>query len=960
MKTGARFLSMLLAVLMIAGAALTVSAFPDVEAGYKYGEAINVLSQLDVIGGFEDGSFKPEENVTRAQMAKLAYVLYTTFVDAGTGSVKFDDVAANHWANGYISWCYNKEIIGGFGDGTYAPEAPVTYDQALKIVCGVLGYTEWDSKLWPTDVRQVALRQLSLGKNLEDVKGTDELTRGQVAQIMYNALKAPMKEKKIEYVEITGGYRIPVEVEMTLATDTWGFTETTYTVVGTATYDIAEAGQAAEDTIKLLEKVDGAVAADVELKDLGLEAYEDNTDALIGLDIVTIVKDEELLGAASVKGYYKDGVEVAVSADGKTLTVDGQKFTYANKDDIAIYAYGTDALTANADIFDATTKAVKAATGLNAAKPATDLLDAPYFARAFDFDGDAEIDGFMILPLVAFEVSDETEIDLDDVKDVPHIVYAQVDGTAATLGTTLGTIPAATATAALAKDDVFVGVELAGKLIVVEVIKPVEAYATSISTSAKKITIGGTTYTYVDGQVEGAQNLASLDESYLGSEATTNYWFYNGAVIKCADVDVVDEYKFGILAYVAKDESENASSIVSATSFTATLIVDGKEVKLPVSKINGAALTAATDAKYATGYAPTTYAQNDATDFDETSVTKYEYKFVTNMVEDEKGKYELTIEGVDIDGDPAEGNVYVVEAAAGAFKYNATTKLYSIGTKANSVILDDNSIIYYTYKDEEDDSEGTFEYIGNYTKATIPTVALVDNTLKTKAYLKETEDGMYILLAAFLTGELELATTDTTSYKNNGTLILYAPESQEVVVGENGKKYVSYTFLDNATLTPADAITSTVTYENVEGTVEAANLYVAKANGKGYTKIVGADLDSTFKSIKYGSISKISESLGYVFIGDNAVIVDDSVKIWGLTAADEAKQFTLAELNTMFKKLGDGQAIRVIQLLTVDADDVATTNALIVEVYEAVEGDTTGAVESVFPDLHDNFFPVLA
>ena len=62
MKTSARFLAMLLAVLMIAGAALSVSAFEDV-AGNKHANAINVLAQLGVIGGYEDGTFKPDHRI---------------------------------------------------------------------------------------------------------------------------------------------------------------------------------------------------------------------------------------------------------------------------------------------------------------------------------------------------------------------------------------------------------------------------------------------------------------------------------------------------------------------------------------------------------------------------------------------------------------------------------------------------------------------------------------------------------------------------------------------------------------------------------------------------------------------------------------------------------------------------------------------------------------------------------
>ena len=69
MKTSARFLAMLLAVVMIASAALSVSAFSDVTGAVEHATAINVLAQLGVIGGYEDGTFKPEQNVTRAEMA---------------------------------------------------------------------------------------------------------------------------------------------------------------------------------------------------------------------------------------------------------------------------------------------------------------------------------------------------------------------------------------------------------------------------------------------------------------------------------------------------------------------------------------------------------------------------------------------------------------------------------------------------------------------------------------------------------------------------------------------------------------------------------------------------------------------------------------------------------------------------------------------------------------------------
>ena len=166
MKTSVRFLAVLVAVLMIATTAISVSAFSDVEEGYEHATAIATLSQLGVIGGYEDGTFKPENNVERDEMAKLVYVLYTTFQTAGKGTAKFSDLAADNWAAGYVTWCSAKSIVGGYEDGSFRPDNNVTYDEALKMVCATLGYTDFDSALWPTDVRQKALKDLKLIKDV--------------------------------------------------------------------------------------------------------------------------------------------------------------------------------------------------------------------------------------------------------------------------------------------------------------------------------------------------------------------------------------------------------------------------------------------------------------------------------------------------------------------------------------------------------------------------------------------------------------------------------------------------------------------------------------------------------------------------------------------------------------------------------------------------------------------------
>ena len=170
MKTSMRYLAVIFAVAMML-CALTVSAntFTDIKIDTPHAKAIESLTSIGIIHGYEDNTFKPDLPVRRDEMAKLVYTAFTTSTDAGEGVTTFPDVPANSWAKGYISWCAGKNIVGGYEDGTFKPEGNVTYDEALKMVCAMLGYTDFNCDLWPVDVRLKALIDLDLGEELKDV-----------------------------------------------------------------------------------------------------------------------------------------------------------------------------------------------------------------------------------------------------------------------------------------------------------------------------------------------------------------------------------------------------------------------------------------------------------------------------------------------------------------------------------------------------------------------------------------------------------------------------------------------------------------------------------------------------------------------------------------------------------------------------------------------------------------------
>ncbi len=191
-----KHISLALSVIMLLTTVLSSSvfaAFMDVTNESKYYDAITTLSKLNVINGYEDGTFKPEGNITRAEFTKI--VTYTLGLgDLKTPPTEFTDVS-NHWAKYNIKTAYDLGIINGMGDGTFAPDANVTYEQALKMVVCMLGYKTYaeQSGGYPQGYHA----QAAALKLIDDISGLAydaPATRGAIAQLMYNALEVPMKK----------------------------------------------------------------------------------------------------------------------------------------------------------------------------------------------------------------------------------------------------------------------------------------------------------------------------------------------------------------------------------------------------------------------------------------------------------------------------------------------------------------------------------------------------------------------------------------------------------------------------------------------------------------------------------------------------------------------------------------------------------------------------------------------
>ncbi|MBQ8764900.1 MAG: S-layer homology domain-containing protein, partial [Clostridia bacterium] len=197
MKNLKKTLAVVLAFAMILSMGFSAFAYTDVTAGTKVAEAVGILSNLNIFTGFEDGTFKPNDTVTRAQMAAIICrtLGYEDQAVASTGTTNFYDVAASHWASGYINVAESLQIVNGYGNGAFGPEDQVTYEQAIKMIVVALGY-ELDAQAkggWSTGYLAVAARE-GITKNSNGVVGTPA-ARGTIAVLVYNSLEVRLMDQ---------------------------------------------------------------------------------------------------------------------------------------------------------------------------------------------------------------------------------------------------------------------------------------------------------------------------------------------------------------------------------------------------------------------------------------------------------------------------------------------------------------------------------------------------------------------------------------------------------------------------------------------------------------------------------------------------------------------------------------------------------------------------------------------
>lgn len=168
--------------------------FPDVPKTADYTQAVAALVEMGIITGDNKGNFNPNDTINRAEVATI--ICRVMGVEEEAKAMKnavFTDVPSTHWAVGYVAKAAELGIINGYGNGTFGPGNPVTYEQMVKMLVCAWGYEEEAKEAggWPRGYIEIATDMGIIDSENLVSDTTVSAARWRVALLTNNAVMLP-------------------------------------------------------------------------------------------------------------------------------------------------------------------------------------------------------------------------------------------------------------------------------------------------------------------------------------------------------------------------------------------------------------------------------------------------------------------------------------------------------------------------------------------------------------------------------------------------------------------------------------------------------------------------------------------------------------------------------------------------------------------------------------------------
>ena len=319
MKNLNKVLAMLVVFMMVVSTVAFAGSFTDVADTSSYSTAIEVGTDLNLFKGYEDGTFAPEGEITRAEFAAIVVRLKGQEAQANgaKAATMFADVPADHWAAGYVNIAVQAGIINGYGDGNFGPEDQVEYQDAITMMVRALGYEPAIGAAgYPTGYLTKA-GELGLTTNVNGTNGV-AINRGAVAQIAFNALDVPLMTQSgygtfTQYV-VNDGYSATTgttNVKKTLLSENHSIVK----LQGIIESSTDSTSASTTITDKVYVDVTNALYNKFKIGSRNMEVGDSDAMKYVGKKCIIFVEYNEFEDVCTVKSLYE-------SAIGDSLVID--------------------------------------------------------------------------------------------------------------------------------------------------------------------------------------------------------------------------------------------------------------------------------------------------------------------------------------------------------------------------------------------------------------------------------------------------------------------------------------------------------------------------------------------------------------------------------------------------------------------------------------------------------------
>ena len=691
MRNLKKVLSLVLCVAMMLSVMVmsTGAAFPDQDK-IQNAEAVDMATALGIIDGYEDGTFRPAENIERGEAVKMI----SAMLNGGRDSVQettessYNDVlgSVDAWANKYIEYCTARGIVSGVGEDRFAPASDVTGTQLAKMLLVSLGYDAdkeayQGTTMWAVNVNTDAVTA-GLYAGIESVDMNAALTRDNAAQMIWNALQA----ETVRYSLAGQAVKTGDTLLQTAFGDDYGL----YTGVMVQVYynkDKAEYTYSVVDVNVDRNDWDWSevVGGGAFIEDA--EAYVTSADYsdLFGMNVTVLHNGNKALlvrvneGGTVVEGVWGDIGGANANGNTNTFTVNGQKYRLDNvvgdMATIAVPYNGFDDLGNNVRALD------------------------QYSFRAIDLDGGGDVDLIVYYPYVVLNVDDVDTNDFTTSIITDGDAKLFVDPGQQRLGWLAGT------------DIEFDDVKVVGNL---------ERYGYAMAIPATYTAQGEDTYVALDIQTATPSALSENDElitlngtQYTGELLTDNSRTASTNIDVFEDISLAKSYNYvevngylfildgaGVQAptnyTVVTDVAANTTGTTAKVYSTDLLLSNGETVTVDAKVTLDSATPAITATTPVVGVMYTydidnagnyilTRVKSSASYADNDSIYDVQQAYKTGACLAAEGIYNVGVTGI-----------YGTDAAGGYFYNNTdnTTKYY---------VEDDAAIfVYYTEDDTYD------------------------------------------------------------------------------------------------------------------------------------------------------------------------------------------------------------------------------------------------------------------